>query len=364
VSNEPAAQSGAPVATPPPPGPVKRWVLGARPRTLPAAVVPVFVGTACGWWLSVPKGQYGWVAYAPLSRASQTGPSSVLWHFQGIWATGEQGFHWLIWWRFACALIVALAIQIGTNYANDYSDGVRGTDQQRVGPLRLVGSGLVPARTVKMASFISFGVAAVAGLLLAAYTSWWLLPVGAVCFLAGWFYTGGPKPYGYLGLGELFVFVFFGVVATVGSAYVQRPHLFLAAFPGYSSPLSYHYLNWLALWAAIPVGLLATALLEANNLRDISGDVVANKKTLAVRLGRRRAGWLYLGSLMGVAVGICLVAIIRPFALIALLALPLAIKPSRLVMSDAEGRQLLPVLAATGRLQLAVGILLTVGILV
>ena len=159
-------------------------MLGARPRTLAAAAVPVAVGTAAGWWLPGPV-------------------------------------HRIIWWRAVCALVVALAVQVGTNYANDYSDGVRGTDEGRVGPLRLVASGLASPTAVRRAALLSFGVAAVAGLALAAATSWWLVAVGAACFVAGWLYTGGPKPYGYLGLGELFVFVFFGLVATVGSAYVQ-----------------------------------------------------------------------------------------------------------------------------------------------
>lgn len=294
----------------PAPGSVKRWVLGARPRTLAAAAVPVAVGTAAGWWLPGPV-------------------------------------HRIIWWRAICALIVALGVQVGTNYANDYSDGVRGTDEGRVGPLRLVASRLASPTAVRRAALLSFGVAAVAGLALAAATSWWLVAVGAACFVAGWLYTGGPKPYGYLGLGELFVFVFFGLVATAGSAFVQYPHL-----------------AWLPVAAAVPVGLLATALLEANNLRDIDGDLLAQKRTLAVRLGRQGAGWLYVGSLAGVAVGIGLVAITRPFALLALLAAPLALPLITTVRSEATGRQLLPVLGGTGRLQLAVGLLLTIGIIV
>jgi 1,4-dihydroxy-2-naphthoate polyprenyltransferase len=324
------------------PGPVRRWVLGARPRTLAAAAVPVVVGTAIGWWFR----SGGWVA-CPSRPGTCTGSP---WFFGGL----VDGPGRVIWWRAACALVVALAVQIGTNYANDYSDGIRGTDEQRVGPLRLVGSGLVAPAVVKRASALSFGVAALAGLALAAATTWWLVPVGAACFAAGWLYTGGPKPYGYLGLGELFVFAFFGVVATVGSSYVQFTHLSLSGWP---------YVGLLPLWASIAVGLLATALLEANNLRDIAGDVVSGKRTLAVRLGRRRAGWLYVGSLAGVAVGIVLVALVRPWALLALLAAPLAIAPVRTVLGPAEGRQLLPVLGATGRLQLAVGLLLAVGIL-
>jgi 1,4-dihydroxy-2-naphthoate octaprenyltransferase len=286
--------------------------------------VPVLVGTAAGWWLqhSATAGTAGTVSGHP------------------------------IWWRAICALVVALGVQVGTNYANDYSDGVRGTDDGRVGPLRLVGSGLASPEAVRRAALLSFGVAGVAGLALAAATTWLLLPIGAACFVAGWLYTGGPRPYGYLGLGELFVFVFFGVVATVGSSYVQFGHL-----------LGGGYHRLLPLWASVPVGLLATALLEANNLRDIAGDSVSHKRTLAVRLGRRRAGWLYAGSLAGVAAGIVAVAVVRPWALLALLGLVLAVRPVQTVLGPAEGRELLPVLGGTGRLQLVVGALLTLGIL-
>jgi len=244
-------------------------------------------------------------------------------------------------------LIVSLAIQTGTNYANDYSDGVRGTDESRVGPMRLVSGGLAAPATVKKAAFLSFLVAGVAGLALAAATTWWVLLVGAGCFAAGWLYTGGPIPYGYLGLGEVFVFAFFGVVATMGSSYVQNSHLYIVSFV-----------------ASLPVGLLATALLESNNLRDIAGDSASSKRTLAVRVGQRRARWLYVVPLAMTAMGIGLLAHWRPYALIALVALPFAVRPIRLVMSGAENRSLLPVLAATGRLQISVGLLLTVGILV
>ena len=263
----------------------------------------------------------------------------------------------VLWWRALGALVVALAVQVGTNYANDYSDGVRGTDAGRVGPVRLVASGLATPASVRRAAVACFAIAGVAGVALSAVTTWWLVPVGAACFAAGWLYTGGPKPYGYLGLGELFVFVFFGVVATVGSWYVQHPHLTL------STPGSGHG-QWLALWLSIPVGLLATALLEANNLRDIAGDREGGKRTLAVRLGRRRAGGLYVALLAGAAAGVVLVAAVRPWALLALLATPLAVRPVRTALSEAEGRDLLGVLGATGRIQLVVGALLCVGILV
>ncbi len=214
---------------------MNRWVAGARPRTLPAAVVPVAVGTAC--------------------------------------ATGEGGF---AWWRVAAALVVSLALQVGTNYANDYSDGVRGTDAQRVGPVRLVASGLAAPATVKRAAFAAFGIAALAGLALAAVVGWELLVVGAAAIAAGWFYTGGRHPYGYYGFGELFVFVFFGLVATAGTTYVLIERL-----------------TALSLVAGAAVGALACALLVVNNLRDIPTDRAAGKRTLAVRIGDHATRQLY-----------------------------------------------------------------------
>ena len=299
------------------PGPVKRWVLGARPRTLPAAIVPVIVGTA---------------AAHPFSRRAHSPAHS--------------------WCYALAALVVALAIQVGTNYANDYSDGIRGTDEVRVGPVRLVASGLASPGSVKRAALMAFGVAGVAGLGLAWATSWWILVVGAACLAAGWFYTGGPRPYGYVGLGEVFVFVFFGLVATVGTYYVQTFSLGEATV-------------WMA---AVAVGLLATALLLANNVRDIETDAVTGKRTLAVRVGRRAAGRLYLLCVglpfIGVAIwaGVSMTDVVhaaRPaIALLPLAAAPLTAAPARLVSSEASGRALLPVLAGTGRLQLVFGILL------
>ncbi len=299
------------------PGPMARWVAGARPRTLPAAAVPVVVGTAVGWWLR---------SGAHPGAQPVAGPAVV------------------VWWRALVALVVALSLQVGTNYANDYSDGVRGADRSRVGPLRLVASGAAAPASVRAAAFACFGIAGVAGLVLAAATTWWLVPIGAASVVAGWLYTGGPKPYGYLGLGEAFVFLFFGVVATVGSSYVQAGRFDL----------------W---WACVPVGLLSTALLEANNLRDVAGDAATGKRTLAVRVGPRRARWLYVGSLAGVGLGVLGVALLRPWALLALLALALAARPARDVLGGAEGRALLPVLGRTGQLQLAAGALLALGIL-
>jgi 1,4-dihydroxy-2-naphthoate octaprenyltransferase len=273
-------------------GAVRAFVLGARPRTLPAAIVPVAVGTSVAWW-----------------------------------------------WT-------------GVHYANDYSDGIRGTDEVRVGPIRLVASGLCTPRAVAAASMVAFGVASVAGLLLAAYTSWWLLLVGAACIAAGWLYTGGPKPYGYMGLGEVFVFVFFGFVATCGTAYVEGVRLSSRGFA-------------VSIVASVATGMLASALLEANNLRDRRGDAESGKQTLAVRLGRRGGGFLYLSSLAVAAVAVVMIAALwRPWALVALLCAPLAVTPTRLALGDREGRDLLPMLAFTARLQLLAGLLLAIGILV
>ncbi len=311
VAQAPAA-AGKPSAGKPAAG---KWLAGARPRTLPAAVVPVAVGTAVAW------------------------SSRSIGHGIGAFP----------WWRAGCALVVALAVQVGTNYANDYSDGVRGTDDARQGPMRLVASGAASPSAVRAAAIAAFGLAGVAGLAIAAATSWWLVALGAACFAAGWLYTGGPHPYGYAGFGELFVFVFFGLVATVGTAYVlggDQAHLLEVAS-----------------LAALPAGLLAVALLLANNLRDIAGDSLTGKHTLAVRVGRRAAGWLYVAVLAGAVAGIAAVATWRPWALLALLGAPLAVRPTRLALSGAGGRDLLPMLADTGRLQLAAGLLLTVGIL-
>ncbi len=283
-----------------------RWVAGARPRTLPAAVVPVLVGTG------VAAGQ------------------------------GD-----VVWWRVGAALVVALATQVATNYANDYSDGVRGADDARVGPVRLVAGGLASPASVKRAALLSFAVAGVAGLALALAVGPELVAVGAACFLAGWYYTGGRRPYGYAGLGEVAVFVFFGLVATVGSAYVHLERV-----------------TGLALLAAVPVGLLATALLVANNLRDIPSDAVAGKRTLAVRLGDGATRRLYVGC---VAVAFCcvpLLALQRWPALMALAALPLVRRPAAAVLSGAAGPQLVGVLVRTGQLQLVFGALLALGVAV
>ncbi len=279
--------------------------IGARPKTLPAAVVPVLVGTA----------------------AASTVVS-------------------VIWWRAVAAMVVSVALQVATNYVNDYADGDRGTDDDRVGPLRLVGSGLVTSGVVKRAALVSFLVAGLAGGLLALSVGWELVVVGAVSIVAGWAYTGGPAPYGYYGLGEVFVFVFFGVVATVGSAYVQTETV-----------------TWLAFLVSVPVGMLAVALLVINNLRDIPTDRLSGKRTLAVRIGDRSTRLMFVLLFLASAVTIGVVSIDHPFVGLAIVGLGLAIAPSRTVLSGAVGEQLIGVLVATGRVQLIVGFALSVGLL-
>ncbi len=295
-------------ATPAPPGlsgPAV-WVAGARPRTLPAAVVPVAVGTA--------------VALAARH---------------------------VVWWRSGLALVVALALQVGVNYANDYSYGIKGTDAERKGPVRLVAGGLAAPRAVKAAAWGCFALAGVAGLALSLATSPWLLVVGAASVAAAWFYTGGPRPYGYAGFGELFVFVFFGLVAVVGTAYVSLERV-----------------TSLAVLAAVPVGLLSVALLVVNNLRDIPTDTLAGKNTLAVRIGDSATRVFYVSCLCAAFVVAALTALLehRPYALMSLAAVILALGPARIVMSGAGGRKLIPVLGMTGRLLLAFGALFAVGI--
>ena len=280
------------------------WVAGARPRTLPAAIVPVAVGSGVA---------FGYGRFSP--------------------------------WRAALALVVALALQIGVNYANDYSDGIRGTDNQRVGPVRLTASGRARPRQVLAAALGCFLVAGLAGLVLAAATSWWLLLPGAAAVAAAWFYTGGARPYGYRALGEVAVFLFFGVAAVAGTAYVQM-----------RSPA------WLAVAASAPVGLLACALLIINNLRDIPTDRLAGKRTLAVLLGDRRTRLLYAGCVVVPFAVAAALTPTAPLALIALAAAPLAVPPLRGVHDGAAGPGLITALGQTGRLQLAFGALLTVGL--
>jgi 1,4-dihydroxy-2-naphthoate octaprenyltransferase len=305
-------------------------------------VVPVVVGTAAGYLSS------GHLFVAHVVVGGRRGLAGALVD------------HQLSVPNALLALVVALGLQIGTNYINDYADGLRGTDEVRVGPVRLVAGKLASPRAVQMAAALSFAVAAAAGVALAVRVSYWLLPVGLLCGLAGWAYTGGRHPYGYLGFGELFVFVFFGLVATAGSAYVQHAPFDAVAF---HQTFNYSYPWGLALWAGVPIGLLAAALLQANNLRDIETDRVAGKKTLAVRLGRPRAGIAYVVTLMAAAAAIGVLQHYRGYALIALVAIPLALGPVRLALGTLQGRSLLPMLPATARLQLAVGALLAAGLL-
>lgn len=250
------------------------------------------------------------------------------------------------WLNSVFALIVSLALQVAVNFANDYSDGIRGTDKDRVGPLRLVGSGAKKPADVKKATFLAFGVAAVFGFVLAATTSWWLLLVGVLCFLAGWFYTGGKHPYGYLGFGEVFVFIFFGVVATMGTTFVINRQLTLVSF-----------------LASVVVGCLACALLAVNNLRDIVGDATSNKRTLAVRIGESGARKFYILLFIVAGCAVVSIALLHPSAMIAMLGLAVAIKPIRRVYSGATGADLINVLVMTGRVQILVAIALSVGLL-
>jgi len=251
--------------------------------------------------------------------------------------------------RALLALVVSLALQIGVNYANDYSDGIRGTDDARVGPVRLVGQRLAPARQVRLAAFGSFGVAALAGLALVLLThAWWLVLVGLAAIVAAWFYTGGPRPYGYAGLGELFVFVFFGLVAVVGSTYVQTLTL---------TPV--------ALGCGVGAGALSVAILLANNLRDIPTDSLTGKRTLAVRMGDAATRTAYsLAVAVPYLVAISLAITNTPWALLAFLSLPLAVAPTRIVRSRALGRDLVPVLAGTGLLLLGYAVALSLGLVI
>ena len=280
------------------------WWEGARPKTLGVAVAPVLVGTAAG-------------------------------------ALGES----VRWPRALAALVVALALQVGVNYANDYSDGVRGTDKDRRGPVRLVASGLASPAAVRNAALIAFGVAAVVGAVLSIVVNPWLLLIGLAAIVAAATYTGGPKPYGYIGLGEVMVLVFFGFVATVGSAYVQYLRLPAEAW-----------------WGALAVGLPACGILLANNVRDVETDVVAGKRTLAVRVGAPRARMLYVACLAGALVAVIGCGIWHPWALIGLAAAPLALAPARLVRTRQDPPSLVAALLGTVRFQLVLAVLLTVGL--
>lgn len=286
------------------------WIHGARPRTLGAGVTPVVVGTAAAGYAEA--------------------------------------------WRFGAALLVALGLQVGANLANDFHDGVRGVDTaERLGPPRLTASGMATPRAVLLASLGCVGVAGVAGLALAAATTWWLVPLGAVAMLALWLYSGGPRPYAELGLGELMVFLYFGLMATAGSAYVQAETIPAAAW-----------------WSGVAMGLLAVAILVANNLRDIPTDAAVGKRTLAVRFGDRRTRLLYRACVVGAFATVALGAAIEfveegagmsAWAFLALGAGIVAFRPMR-QMGSARGRDLVAVLAGTGLVQVAFGALLAVGL--
>lgn len=300
---EPVAAGSSP--SPTEPHAWRLWVAGARPRTLGAALAPVVVGTAVG---------------SPELSEVMVG-------------------------RAVLALVVAVALQVGVNYANDYSDGVRGADAARTGPLRLTASGLVEPATVRTAAWIAFAVAAVAGLVLALLVEPWLLVLGAGAIAAAVLYTGGPKPYGYLGLGEVMVLVFFGFVATAGSAFVQAERVPVAAW-----------------WASLVVGLLACAILLANNVRDVPTDESVGKRTLAVRIGAPRARVLFVVCHVGAFAAVVPIGIEYAGAFAGLLAAPLAIPPARLVLTRTDPPSLVRALVATARLEVIVAVLVAAGV--
>jgi len=289
--------------------PVKLWLVAARPRTLPAAVAPVLVGTS----LAIGEG-----TFRPLA--------------------------------FVCALVGSIFIQIGTNLSNDYSDARRGADtEDRLGPVRVTAGGLMPPRTVLIGTYVAFGIAVLAGVYLIAIAGWQLLLVGAASILAGVLYTGGPRPYGYEGLGEVFVFLFFGVVAVVGSYFVQTEDL-----------------RWEAFAVSVPVGLLAAAILLVNNIRDADTDRRAGKRTLAVRLGRGGARGLFVACIAVAYLMLPVIAIfgrgISPLVLLAFLSLPLAIPLIRVVRERTDGPSLNAALAKTGMLLALFSLLLSIGL--
>ena len=279
---------------------MNKWVLGARVRTLPAAIAPVVVAS------SLAGNEFNW------SRA-------------------------------ILALAVGIWLQIGVNFANDYSDGIKGTDDDRVGPIRLVASGLASANSVKRAALFSFLIASIAGLWLSLLTSFVLIPIGLICIAAAWGYTGGKNPYGYRGLGEISVFIFFGIVATVGSFYVQTERITLMSFI-----------------VAIPMGALSCAILTVNNIRDLDKDKIAGKRTFAVRIGDLKARRIYVSLL--ILAHIAAVATFIPTTLLTLIAAPLTFTLSKLVLSQASGASLIPALSRTGKLQLLFATLFAVAL--
>lgn len=284
---------------------VSLLILGTRPRTLPAAIVPVCIGVAT---------------------------------IENLAAS--------MWWKIGLAAVVSLALQIAVNYANDYSDGIKGTDNARVGPLRLVGSGLVPAATVKRAALVMLGIAAIAGLILALASSLWILLVGACAIVAAWTYTGGPRPYGYAGLGEVFVFVFFGVVATVGTQFVVSDTM-----------------TALSLVASIAVGAIACALLVVNNLRDLDGDALVGKRTLAVKLGDGNTRRFFVALFVCAVVAVVATAVMsHAWALLGLVGLAAGFPALKSVVQGSSKSELIAVLGLVGRTQLIFGVLFSVGI--
>lgn len=285
------------------------WLEGARPRTWPAAVSPVLAASGVAWFYDAFNLQIALLC-----------------------------------------LLVAFALQVGVNFANDYSDGIRGTDAERVGPMRLVGSGAAAPGTVKLAAFACFGIAALAGLVIVALSGhWWLLIVGAACILAAWFYTGGKRPYGYAGLGEVFVFIFFGLVAVLGTVYVMADRI-----------------PWAAVWVACAIGVLACAILVANNLRDIQGDTKAGKKTLATRLGDGGTRWFYIALLFAAVIAVILAGTTSSMraAMPGLLFVVVLLPAMRRVREGATGKDLIAVLKATGIAELVCAAGLFVGYLV
>ena len=280
---------------------MNKWIAGARPKTLPAAIAPVAVATALAGKNSDPL-------FALL------------------------------------ALLVSLALQVGVNYANDYSDGVKGTDDKRIGPMRLVASGAAPANQVKIAAYIALGFGAVVGLILALQTSLWLVAIGALAIAAAWGYTGGKNPYGYFGFGELAVFVFFGLVATMGTYFAQTGELTLDS-----------------LLVAIPMGCLSCALLAINNLRDRAADELVGKRTLAVRLGDSSARTAFIALLL--AAHISVLFLLKPWTLLTFLLLPMTFSLIKAIRAGANGAELIPLLGKTGKLQLRFAILLALGLL-
>ncbi|MFC4085441.1 1,4-dihydroxy-2-naphthoate polyprenyltransferase [Amycolatopsis samaneae] len=284
---------------------VSEWIEGARPRTLPNAIAPVVAGTGAA------------IALDAFS-----------------------------WWRALLALLVALSLIIGVNFANDYSDGVRGTDEHRVGPLRLVGSGTAAPKSVLAAALACLGLAGVLGLLLVAFTGhWWLLAMGGLCILGAWFYTGGSKPYGYYGFGEIAVFVFFGLAGVLGTVYVQAGQV-----------------SWAGLGCAVAVGCFSSGVLVANNLRDIPTDIEAGKRTLATRLGDRGTRRLYLSLVTVPYVLSVVLGVFQPWLLITLVTAPLLRSSVRAVGGGQTGRALIPALRDTGLAMLAWAVLSAVAL--